>query len=95
MKEASRILFLASFLGGILFFGAAEVGAAEVGWKFTDSKAQAYHWSVRASEIDPRCKAHPEVGFVLENQGKPADVEHANVDTRVEARGQLVIWLMG
>lgn len=95
MKEAARILFLASFWGGILFFGAEEVGAAEVGWKFTDSKAQAYHWSVRASEIDPRCKAHPEVGFVLENQGKPADVEHANVDTRVEARGQLVIWLMG
>ena len=31
MKEASRILFLASFLRMILFLGAAEVGAAEVG----------------------------------------------------------------
>jgi hypothetical protein len=32
---------------------------------------------------------------VFEKEGKPQDVEHAAVDTRVPARGRLVIWLMG
>ena len=27
--------------------------------------------------------------------GKPADIEHATVDTRVAPQGKLVIWLMG
>ena len=51
--------------------------------------------SARASEIDPRAKAHPEIGFVFEKDGKPQDVQHASVDTRVPSQGKLVIWLMG
>lgn len=51
--------------------------------------------TARASEIDPRAKEHPELGFVFaDEKGKPKDVQHAVVDTRVPARGQLVIWLM-
>jgi len=69
--------------------------AADAAPKFADPKPQAYHLTARASEIDPRCKSHPEVGFVLEKDGKPQDVEHADVDTRVAPRGQLVVWLMG
>jgi hypothetical protein len=50
----------------------------------------------RASEIDPRTKEHPEIGFVFaDEKGKPQDVQHAVVDTRVPSKGQLVIWLMG
>ena len=41
--------------------------------KFADPKPQAYSLTLRASEIDPRCKSHPEVGFVLEAAFKPAD----------------------
>lgn len=51
---------------------------------------------VRASKVDPRVKAYPEINFLIETaDGKPADVEHAWVDPNVPARGQLVIWLMG
>jgi hypothetical protein len=74
---------------------AAVAFAAEAAPKFADPKPQAYHLTARASEIDPRCKAHPEVGFLLEKDGKPQDVQHADVDTRVAPRGQLVVWLMG
>ncbi len=51
--------------------------------------------SARASDIDPRAKAHPEIGFVFEKDGKPQDMQHASVDTRVRSQGKLVIWLMG
>lgn len=52
--------------------------------------------SARASEIDPRAKEHPEIGFTFnDDKGKPQDVEHAVVDTRVPSKGQLVLWLMG
>jgi len=61
---------------------------------FRDPKPQAYHLQARASEIDPRAKPHPEIDFVFEKGGKPADVEHATVDTRVPPRGRLVVWLM-
>jgi hypothetical protein len=54
-----------------------------------------FEFNVRASEVDPRVKAHPEIGFVLEKGGKPEDVEHASVDTHVDSQGKLVIWLMG
>jgi hypothetical protein len=74
---------------------AAVAFAADAAPKFADPKPQAYHLTARASEIDPRCKAHPEVGFLLEKDGKPQDVQHADVDTRVAPRGQLVVWLMG
>ena len=51
--------------------------------------------SARASQIDPRARPHPEIDFVFEKNGKPQDVEHAMVDTRVAPLGKLVIWLMG
>ena len=51
--------------------------------------------SARASEIDSRAKEHPEINFVFASKdGKPADVQNASVDTSVEPRGKLVIWLM-
>ena len=61
----------------------------------TDSKPQQFKLSVRASEIDPRVQAHPEINYLIEtDKGKPADVQNASVDTRVRSRGKLVIWLM-
>lgn len=59
------------------------------------AEGENYDLSARASEIDKRAKAHPEIGFLLEKDRKPQDVEHASVDTRVPSRGKLVIWLMG
>ncbi|MBU6173429.1 MAG: hypothetical protein KGQ60_06465 [Planctomycetes bacterium] len=56
---------------------------------------QKYQWKVRASEIDPEAKEHPEINFVFEKEGKPADTEVASVDTSVKPTGKLVIWLMG
>ncbi len=69
--------------------------AAEPTLTFNDPAPQRYELTARASQIDPRAKEHPEIEFVFEKQGKPADVEHATVDTRVPSRGRLVIWLMG
>ena len=69
--------------------------AADAPLAFTDPKAQRYELTARASLLDPRAKAHPELDFVFEKAGKPADVEHATVDTRVQPQGKLVIWLMG
>lgn len=64
--------------------------------KYNDPSPQHYKLTARASEIDSRAKAHPEIDFLIETkQGKPADIEHASVDTRVAPRGKLVIWLMG
>jgi len=60
-----------------------------------DPAAKRYELTARASQIDARTKPHPEIGFVFEKDGKPADVQHAVVDTRVASRGKLVIWLMG
>jgi hypothetical protein len=60
-----------------------------------DPAGQRYEFAVRASEIDRRAKEHPEIEFVFTSKGKPTDVEHAVVDTRVSAQGKLVIWLMG
>ena len=64
--------------------------------KYRDPAPQHYRLTARASVIDARVRAHPEIGFLLETAaGKPADMQHAAVDTRVAPRGQLVIWLMG
>ena len=64
--------------------------------RYSDANPQRYELSARASEIDSRVQAHPEIGFLIEtDQGKPADHQRAMVDTRVEPRGKLVIWLMG
>ena len=52
--------------------------------------------TMRASELDADVKAYPEINFrIVDEKGKPADVQHAAVDPAVEPRGELVIWLMG
>lgn len=85
-----RNLFLAmTILAGVTLFAADET------LKFNDPTPKIYDLSARASVIDPRVKAQPEINFLLEKDGKPADVEHASVDTRVAPQGKLVIWLMG
>ncbi|GAA5479386.1 BPSS1187 family protein [Haloferula helveola] len=72
------------------------LSCAETGFRFDDPKPQRYQLTARASKIDPRVKAHPEIDFLIETKdGKPADVQQASVDTRVAPRGELVIWLMG
>lgn len=69
--------------------------SASVAWGQA-SEPRRFDLSARASEIDRRAKEHPEIGFTFnDDKGKPQDVEHAVVDTRVKPRGQLVIWLMG
>jgi hypothetical protein len=63
---------------------------------FDDAAPQMYQLTARASEIDRRVLPHPEINFLIDNpDGRPADLQHAAVDTRVQPRGQLVIWLMG
>jgi hypothetical protein len=62
---------------------------------YRDPSPQHYKFQARASEIDSRAKAHPEIDFVFEKGGKPADLQFAAVDTRVAPQGKLVIWLMG
>jgi len=59
------------------------------------AQGQRYEFTARASEIDPRAKPHPEINFVFESKGKPADIQNASVDTRVAPQGKLAIWLMG
>jgi hypothetical protein len=51
--------------------------------------------AARASELDPEAAEHPEIDFVFTKNGKPQDVQHAIVDTRVPSQNKLVIWLMG
>lgn len=69
--------------------------SAEGGPPFKDPSPRRYELTARASVIDKRAKAHPEIDFVFEKNGKPTDAQHAAVDTRVAPRGKLVIWLMG
>lgn len=58
--------------------------------------SQRYDIEQRASAIDPAAGEHPAIDFVFtDDRGKPADLQHASVDTRVPSRGRLVIWLMG
>lgn len=74
---------------------ASALRAADVPLTFNDPAPQRYELSARASALDPRAKEHPEIEFVFEKGGKPADMEKASVDTRVKPQGKLVIWLMG
>jgi hypothetical protein len=69
--------------------------AADAPLTFNDSSPKRYELTARASQLDPRAKPHPEIDFVFEKDGKPADTQHASVDTRVKPQGRLVIWLMG
>ena len=56
---------------------------------------QRYDLAKKASEIDPRAREHPEIGFVFQDaKGKVLELQHATVDTRVKSQGKLVIWLM-
>jgi hypothetical protein len=73
----------------------ASLHAADKPLAFDDPQPQRYEFVARASQIDPRVRPHPELEFVLEKGGKPADTEHASLDTRVPPQGKLVIWLMG
>jgi hypothetical protein len=63
--------------------------------EFHDANSKRYEFTARASEIDKRTQPHPEIEFLFEKDGKPQDVQHATVDTRVKPQGKLVIWLMG
>ncbi|HEY2412478.1 MAG TPA: hypothetical protein VGI40_09565 [Pirellulaceae bacterium] len=62
---------------------------------FNDAQPQRYELSARASQLDSRAKEHSEIDFVFAKDGKNVDTERAMVDTRVQPRGKLVIWLMG
>lgn len=62
---------------------------------YSDPMPRRYDFTARASQLDPRARPQPEIGFVFEKDGKPTDVQHAAVDTRVAPQGRLVIWLMG
>jgi hypothetical protein len=82
-------------LAPVLLVPVASLLAAEPTVVFNDPHPQRFDLTARASQIDPRAREHPEIDFVFEKQGKPSDVEHATVDTRVTPQGKLVIWLMG
>src|SRR4051812_48830787 len=84
---------LAFLLAPLAVLSAAEPPAAPL--KFADPSPKRYDLTARASQVDPRVQAHPEIEFFLEKDGKPADTERASVDTRVAPQGKLVVWLMG
>lgn len=52
-------------------------------------------FSARASVVDPRAKAYPQIDFHLEKDGKPVDLGHACRRPDVPMRGKLVVWFMG
>ena len=71
---------------------AALLSAAEL---TTLPTGELFTLQARASDIDSRVQSYPEIDFVLSGaDGGAADLQNASVDTRVESRGQLVIWLM-
>lgn len=86
---ATRLHTFNSLLISSLLLTTTVCQAAEPG-------GQSFQLKARASEIDSRVRSYPEINFVLEAQnGRPADNQYASVDTRIEPRGELVIWLMG
>lgn len=73
----------------------AAAATAQSPLRLTDPSPQRYRIRARASELDPRARSYPEIGFVFQDaRGKPQDVQNASVDTRVPPRGKLVLWLM-
>ena len=52
-------------------------------------------FNARASLVDPRAKAYPQIDFHLEKDGKPVDLGHACRRPDVPMRGKLVVWFMG
>ncbi|HBJ38594.1 MAG TPA: hypothetical protein DDZ51_28365 [Planctomycetaceae bacterium] len=89
-----RAVLLLSALATPLVTWTPRVAAADAP-AFDDPSPQRYKLQARASVIDPAAGQHPEIGFVFDEKGKPQDVQHASVDTRVVPRGKLMIWLMG
>lgn len=81
-------------LATLLLFPLGTLQAADP-LEFRDPAPRRYDLTARASQIDPEAKPHPEISFVFEKDGKPQDLQHAAVDTRVPPQGKLVIWLMG
>jgi hypothetical protein len=96
-SSISNVQFISKFVFGLATFLAtlAVAQCQEASPYYKDPAAKRYDLSARASEIDPKAKAHPEIGFLFEKDGKPADMQNASVDTRVYPQGKLVIWLMG
>src|SRR5512138_2057055 len=84
MKPLLRLLLL------LLLTCLPTLRAADAPLLFADPHPQRYELAARAGKIDPRARAHPEIDFVFEKGGKPADLEHASVDTRVKPQGKLV-----
>jgi hypothetical protein len=72
------------------------LAALSLGMCFAEESApQRFELTKRASEVDPRAREHPEIQFrFTDDKGKPQDLQHAVVDTRVSSKGKLVIWLM-
>lgn len=63
--------------------------------QYVDVAPRRYALQARASEIDANAQEYPELDFAFtDRDGKPADHQHAAVDTRVPSEGKLVIWLM-
>ncbi len=89
MKRTSLLVVV------VLLARTAMLSAADPVVKSNDPKPQRYDLTARASKIDPRAKEHREIDFLFEKDGKPQDLQHASVDTRVPPQGKLVIWLMG
>jgi hypothetical protein len=85
---------LAIFTTGVAPMSGADGGQSPLKLKWKDPAPKLHEFTARASEVDPRTRPHPEIQFEFEKDGKPADTERASVDTRVEPRGELVIWLM-
>ena len=88
------IAFMFAMAFGFVSFSALGENEGEA-FLHHDQEPQRYQLEARASEIDKRAKEHPEINFVFESEGKPADIQRGIVDTRVAPRGKLVIWLMG
>ena len=60
-----------------------------------DLDPQRHTFKERASVIDPHTGEYPAIGFTRGTADKPSDLQYASVDTSVESRGKLVLWLMG
>ena len=80
-------IFVAVFAGAFCM-ASLSASAAEPGRRFD--------LTARASVIDPAAAEHPDIGFTFTDpkSGKPLDMQHGVVDTRVPSQGRLVIWLM-
>lgn len=95
MNSKTRHTLVALNAAVLLLAPLSTLHAAETPLVFRDRVPQRYELSARASQVDSRARPHPEIDFVFEKGGKPADLENASVDTRVKPQGKLVIWLMG